>query len=72
MPGKPDRALGSMGIYVFDADYPELNIYDREWPVWTYQEQLPPAKFVPDRARGGVRQGRGKNAGPRQAGCLHR
>jgi glucose-1-phosphate adenylyltransferase len=21
MPGKPDRALGSMGIYVFDADY---------------------------------------------------
>ncbi|HEY0885680.1 MAG TPA: glucose-1-phosphate adenylyltransferase [Ramlibacter sp.] len=120
MPGKPDRALGSMGIYVFNADYlyelleqdladessqhdfgkdiiprvvrednvlahplnlssvpyetrdrpywrdvgtvdafwaanldlasdmPELNIYDREWPIWTYQEQLPPAKFVPD------------------------
>jgi glucose-1-phosphate adenylyltransferase len=120
MPGKPDRALGSMGIYVFDAAYlyqlldedlaneasehdfgknviprvvgaghalahplnlssvpagagdnpywrdvgtvdafwsanldlasnmPELNIYDREWPIWTYQEQLPPAKFVPD------------------------
>ena len=119
MPGKPDRALGSMGIYVFDAEYlyelleedmrsdsdhdfgkniiprvvaegralahplnlssvprttrsspywrdvgtvdafwaanldlasdmPELDIYDRDWPVWTYQEQLPPAKFVPD------------------------
>jgi glucose-1-phosphate adenylyltransferase len=120
MPGKPDRALGSMGIYVFDADYlyqlleddladdtsqhdfgrnviprvvgeggalahplsmssfpynspyepywrdvgtidafwsanldlasnlPALNLYDREWPIWTYQEQLPPAKFVPD------------------------
>jgi glucose-1-phosphate adenylyltransferase len=120
MPGKPDRALGSMGIYVFDAEYlyrlleedfrnpdsqrdfgkdiiprlvregqaiahplnlssvprstqqnpywrdvgtvdafwaanldlasnmPELNIYDSEWPIWTYQEQLPPAKFVPD------------------------
>jgi glucose-1-phosphate adenylyltransferase len=120
MPGKPDRALGSMGIYAFNAGYlyqlldedladansahdfgkdiiprvvreggalahplnlssvpystrhnpywrdvgtvdafwaanldlasnmPELNIYDREWPVWTYQEQLPPAKFVPD------------------------
>lgn len=119
MPGKPDRALGSMGIYVFDAEYlyrlleedfadpashrdfgkdviprlvreglavahplglssvpastradpywrdvgtvdafwaanldlasnmPELNIYDRDWPVWTHQEQLPPAKFVP-------------------------
>jgi glucose-1-phosphate adenylyltransferase len=120
MPGKPDRALGSMGIYVFDAEYlyrllaedfanpgsqrdfgkdviprivrdglalahplglssvpastrhnpywrdvgtvdafwaanldlasnmPELNIYDRDWPIWTCQEQLPPAKFVPD------------------------
>ena len=120
MPGKPDRALGSMGIYVFHAEYlyqllnedialhgsehdfgkniiprivgeggalahplnlssvpwttrhspywrdvgtvdafwsanldlasnmPELNIYDRDWPIWTYQEQLPPAKFVPD------------------------
>lgn len=120
MPGKPDTALGSMGIYVFNAEYlyrlldedladdssshdfgkdiipkvvsegralahplnlssvprtpgmkpywrdvgtvdafwaanldlasdmPELNIYDRDWPIWTYQEQLPPAKFVPD------------------------
>ncbi|HEX2544328.1 MAG TPA: glucose-1-phosphate adenylyltransferase [Ramlibacter sp.] len=120
IPGKPDRALGSMGIYVFGAEYlyqlleqdmaddssehdfgknliprivkdggavahplnlssvpasmrnrpywrdvgtvdafwaanldlasdlPELNLYDRDWPVWTYQEQLPPAKFVPD------------------------
>jgi glucose-1-phosphate adenylyltransferase len=25
---------------------PELNLYDRNWPIWTYQEQLPPAKFV--------------------------
>jgi glucose-1-phosphate adenylyltransferase len=120
MPGKPDRALASMGVYVFDADYlwealaadakdeasshdfgkdlipamvargeamahpfemscvrstaeassywrdvgtvdaywqanldltdplPELDMYDREWPIWTYQEQLPPAKFVLD------------------------
>ncbi len=120
IPGKPDKALGSMGIYVFHAeflyklleedlgndrsehdfgkdviprvvkeggaiahplnlssvpytsrhnpywrdvgtvdafwaanldlttDFPELNLYDREWPIWTYQEQLPPAKFVPD------------------------
>jgi len=27
---------------------PELNLYDRDWPVWTYQEQLPPAKFIFD------------------------
>lgn len=27
---------------------PALNLYDSEWPIWTYQEQLPPAKFVWD------------------------
>lgn len=27
---------------------PELNLYDADWPIWTYQEQLPPAKFVFD------------------------
>jgi len=27
---------------------PELNLYDRDWPIWTYQEQMPPAKFVFD------------------------
>ncbi len=25
---------------------PELNLYDEDWPIWTYQEQLPPAKFI--------------------------
>jgi glucose-1-phosphate adenylyltransferase len=28
---------------------PELDIYDTDWPIWTYQRQLPPAKFTPDR-----------------------
>ncbi len=27
---------------------PELDIYDTEWPIWTTQRQLPPAKFVQD------------------------
>ncbi|MBZ4212009.1 MAG: glucose-1-phosphate adenylyltransferase [Rhodoferax sp.] len=27
---------------------PDLDMYDRDWPIWTYQEQLPPAKFVFD------------------------
>ena len=124
IPNRPDRALASMGVYVFNADFlyeqlirdaddrrsshdfgkdiiphcvpryrvfahdfadscvgkpasgmpywrdvgtvdayweanieltkvtPELNLYDNEWPIWTHQEQLPPAKFVfddPDR-----------------------
>jgi glucose-1-phosphate adenylyltransferase len=118
IPGKPDRALASMGIYAFSADFlyselqrdhddpgsshdfgrdviphivdrglavahhfedscvtttpeaepywrdvgtidaywaanldlvmpvPQLDIYDPNWPIWTYQQQLPPAKFV--------------------------
>ncbi len=27
---------------------PDLNLYDEAWPIWTHQEQLPPAKFVFD------------------------
>ncbi len=117
MPGRPDRALASMGIYIFNAKFlyeqlirdaddrhsehdfgknlipymvsryrvvahrfsdscvgsegiepywrdvgtvdafweanidlagvtPDLNLYDKNWPIWTHQEQLPPAKFV--------------------------
>ena len=120
MADKPDRALASMGIYIFNADFlyaelerdqrnpgsshdfgkdvippivarglaaahdfkescvkttpeaepywrdvgtidaywaanldlvspvPSLDIYDVNWPIWTYQQQLPPAKFVFD------------------------
>ena len=28
--------------------HPELNLYDRSWPIWTYQAQVPAAKFVLD------------------------
>ena len=27
---------------------PELDLYDRDWPIWTCQDTLPPAKFVFD------------------------
>ncbi|MEM6995511.1 MAG: glucose-1-phosphate adenylyltransferase [Myxococcota bacterium] len=27
---------------------PALDLYDRRWPIWTYQAQRPPAKFVFD------------------------
>ena len=27
---------------------PDLDIYDTQWPIWTSQRQLPPAKFVQD------------------------
>ncbi|USD36447.1 glucose-1-phosphate adenylyltransferase [Ferrimonas sp. SCSIO 43195] len=27
---------------------PPLNLYDSRWPIWSYQEQLAPAKFVFD------------------------
>lgn len=34
---------------------PALNLYDYDWPVFTHQEQLPPAKFVhSDPGRNGV------------------
>ncbi|HOG12939.1 MAG TPA: glucose-1-phosphate adenylyltransferase, partial [Smithellaceae bacterium] len=115
MPGKPDLALASMGIYVFSTRFlydsliedardensahdfgrsiipraihnsvamaypyrdeqgkmaywrdvgtvdaywkanmelcavePELNLYNQKWPIWTYQTQHPPAKFIFD------------------------
>ena len=27
---------------------PELNLWDKDWPIWTYSEQVPPAKFIHD------------------------
>jgi glucose-1-phosphate adenylyltransferase len=120
MPGNPDMALASMGIYVFDTNFlleqlkrdaaasnsshdfgkdiipyivengkavahyfshscvrsnaeaarywrdvgtidayweanidltdiiPDLDLYDKDWPIWTYGEITPPAKFVHD------------------------
>jgi len=47
------RDVGTVDAY-FRANleliyiHPELNLYDEDWPIWTYQEQLPPAKFVLD------------------------
>ncbi|MGH8228008.1 MAG: glucose-1-phosphate adenylyltransferase [Steroidobacteraceae bacterium] len=47
------RDVGTLDAY-YDANLelvhvdPELNIYDREWPIWTYQVHSPPAKFVLD------------------------
>jgi len=52
--GKPYwRDVGTLDAY-WEANMelikvtPELNLYDTEWPIWTYQEQQPPAKFVFD------------------------
>ncbi|MEY2699853.1 MAG: hypothetical protein RIQ52_608 [Pseudomonadota bacterium] len=47
------RDVGTLDSY-WDANMelvnvnPELNLYDNEWPIWTYQAQTPPAKFVFD------------------------
>ena len=30
------------------AAIPSLDLYDRDWPIWTYSEITPPAKFVHD------------------------
>jgi glucose-1-phosphate adenylyltransferase len=45
------RDVGTVDAF-YDANMelthvnPELNIYDEQWPIWTYQRQYPPAKFV--------------------------
>jgi glucose-1-phosphate adenylyltransferase len=45
------RDVGTIDAY-WDANIdltatdPLLNLYDTDWPIWTYQAQLPPAKFV--------------------------
>jgi glucose-1-phosphate adenylyltransferase len=45
------RDVGTIDAY-WDANIdltatePLLNLYDKHWPIWTYQQQLPPAKFV--------------------------
>ena len=47
------RDVGTLDAY-YEANMelvyirPELNIYDQEWPIWTYQLQRPPAKFILD------------------------
>jgi glucose-1-phosphate adenylyltransferase len=47
------RDVGTVDAY-YDANMelihvsPELNLYDNAWPIWTYQQQVPAAKFVLD------------------------
>ena len=56
-PGLPPywRDVGTIDAY-WDANIdltatdPLLNLYDTNWPIWTYQSQLPPAKFVHNQA----------------------
>ncbi len=53
--GNPEywRDVGSVDSYwqanieLCDIE-PELNLYNRDWPIWTYQAQSPPAKFTFD------------------------
>lgn len=47
------RDVGTVDAY-FEANLdltsvmPALDLYDRDWPIWTYAEITPPAKFVHD------------------------
>jgi glucose-1-phosphate adenylyltransferase len=49
------RDAGTVDAY-FDANMdltriiPALDLYDKDWPIWTYAEITPPAKFVHDEA----------------------
>ena len=52
-PGSYWRDVGTIDAY-WEANIdltdvvPELDLYDRSWPLWTYSEITPPAKFVHD------------------------
>ncbi|USI71675.1 glucose-1-phosphate adenylyltransferase [Sphingomonas morindae] len=49
------RDVGTLDAY-FSANLdlttvvPDLDLYDRDWPIWTYSEMTAPAKFVHDEA----------------------
>ena len=54
-PGKPPywRDVGTLdAFWAANMDLvqvlPQLNLYDEHWPIWTWQPQSPPAKFVFD------------------------
>jgi len=53
------RDAGTLDAY-WDANIaltkvvPDLNLYDPDWPIWTCQEQQPPAKFTFGDNRSGV------------------
>ena len=52
-PGAYWRDVGTLDAYWkanidLTAVIPELDLYDMEWPIWTYGEITPPAKFVHD------------------------
>jgi glucose-1-phosphate adenylyltransferase len=52
-PGSYWRDVGTIDAYWeanidLTAVVPELDIYDEEWPIWTFSEITPPAKFVHD------------------------
>ncbi|WP_264464715.1 glucose-1-phosphate adenylyltransferase [Kangsaoukella pontilimi] len=40
-------AFWKANIDLTDFD-PELDLWDRNWPIWTYSETAPPAKFIHD------------------------
>ena len=41
------EAYWAANIDLTDVE-PQLDLYDQEWPIWTYGEITPPAKFVHD------------------------
>jgi glucose-1-phosphate adenylyltransferase len=69
------RDVGTLDAYyqanmdLIDVD-PVLNLYDREWPIRTYQPQLPPPKFLFEEPGGeGRRRGEAHNSMVSQ-GCI--
>ena len=40
-------AFHAANINLTDFD-PDLDLWDKDWPIWTYSESVPPAKFIHD------------------------
>ena len=53
---------------------PALDLYDKDWPIWTYAEITPPAKFIHDEEeqarRGDQLDGLGRLHHLRQRGSI--
>ena len=71
------RDVGTLDAYyqanmdLIDID-PVLNLYDRDWPIRTYQPQLPPPKFVFRDEAGGESARRGEAHDSMVCPGLHR
>ena len=50
-PNSVENAADHRSVDATEQFEPELDLYDKVWPIYTHQEQLAPAKFIHDDAQ---------------------